>query len=307
MTDLRTKLPDIPADLRALMAKVGPNWRDSTTSNVELMVERFSEVLKHSPRDGVVVHNDIVYGDHERQAFDVFVPEKPTTSSPPVVLFVHGGAFVSGRRNRTEQIYSNVLYYLARHGIAGVNVGYRLATDVKYPGATEDIAAVVDWVHAHAADYGWDQNRIFLMSHSAGAAHAGSYAYDPQFRPASGNLLAGMIVVSGRVRADNLAENPNARKVELYYGNDPAKLDDYSPVSHIDRNSVPTFVAWAEFENPLIDVYCAELVYRLANAKRKAPPSMWLAGHNHTSSIGQIGTSDDALGQAIVDFVRNPR
>jgi acetyl esterase/lipase len=299
-------LPDIPTELRALMATIGPTWRENVTGNVELMINRFSEILKNSPRDRVTVHRDIGYGGHPRQAFDVFLPDRPG-SITPVVLFVHGGAFVSGHRNRTEQIYSNVLYYLARRGIAGVNVGYRLANDVKYPGATEDIATVVNWIHAHADDYNIDRKRIFLMCHSAGAAHAGSYAYDPQFRPVSGNLLAGMIVVSGRVRADNLPENPNAKKVELYYGSDTAKLDAVSPVSHIDRDSIPTFVAWAEFENPLIDVYCAELVYRLADAKRKTPPSMWLAEHNHTSSIGQIGTSDDALGKAIVDFVHSPR
>jgi acetyl esterase/lipase len=306
MIDNPAQLPDIPAELRALMAEIGPRWRDGVTKNVELMVERFSEVLKHSPREGVTVHRDIAYGDHPRQAFDLFVPDN-VRAPTAVVLFVHGGAFVSGHRNRTEQIYANVTYYLARRGIAGVNIGYRLANDVKYPGATEDIAKVVAWIRAHAARYNIDRKAVFLMCHSAGAAHAGSYAYDRRFCPAEGNGLAGMIVISGRVRADNLPENPNAKKVELYYGSDIATLDDVSPVSHIDHNSVPTFVAWAEFENPLIDVYCAELVYRLAHAKRKAPPSMWLKGHNHTSAIGQIGTSDDALGQAIVDFIRNPR
>jgi acetyl esterase/lipase len=306
MTDRNAALPDIPDDLQQLMAEVGPRWRDSVAKNVDLMIQRFSEVLKRSPRDGVTVHAGISYGNHERNAFDVFLPESMATP-PPVVLFVHGGAFVSGRRNRTEQIYSNVLYYLARHGIAGINIGYRLANDAVYPAATNDIATAVAWAHAHAVEFGWDPARIFLMGQSAGAAHAGSYAYDPRFRPAEGTKLAGMIVVSGRVRVDNLPENPNAQKVEIYYGPDASKFDDYSPIAHIDRDSIPTFVAWAEFENPLIDVYCAELVYRLAHAKRKAPPSMWLAKHNHTSSIGQIGTSDDALGQAIVDFVRNPR
>jgi acetyl esterase/lipase len=306
MIDNPVMLPDIPAELRALMAEIGPKWRDGVTKNVELMVERFSEVLKHSPREGVTVHRDIAYGDHPRQVFDVFVPDN-VKAPTAVVLFVHGGAFVSGHRNRTEQIYANVTYYLARHGIAGVNIGYRLANDVKYPGATEDIAKVVAWVKAYATKYNIDPKAVFLMGHSAGAAHAGSYAYDRRFHPAEGNGLAGMIVISGRVRVDNLPENPNAKKVELYYGSDTATLDDVSTVNHIDRDSVPTFVAWAEFENPLIDVYCAELVYRLAHAKRKAPPSMWLKGHNHTSAIGQIGTSDDALGQAIVDFVHNPR
>jgi acetyl esterase/lipase len=273
--------------------------------HVDLMIQRFSEVLKDSPRDGVEEHRDIRYGDHERQVIDVFLPEN--VSEPPVVLFVHGGAFVSGHRNRSSQIYSNVLRYLARHGIAGVNVGYRLANDTKYPGATEDIARVVAWTRASASRYGWNTDKIFLMSHSAGGAHAGSYGYDPRFRSSEGGNLAGLIFISGRVRADNLPENPNARKVEQYYGTDSSAYEDYSAVSHIDAESPPTFVAWAEFENPLIDVYCAELVYRLASAKRKAPPSMWLSGHNHTSAIAHIGTSDERLGRAIVEFVRNPR
>src|SRR6516164_6208365 len=71
--------------------------------------------------------------------------------------------------------------------------------------------------------------------------------------------------------------------------------------------SVATFIAWSEFENPLIDVYCAELSFRLAHAKRKSPPTMWLPGHNHISAIAHIGTSDDGLGKAIVDFIRHPR
>lgn len=305
MTFHEHRLPDIPEDLRDLMRDIGPRWATNVAGHVDLMIERFSEVLKDSPRDGVVEHRDIRYGDHERQVIDVFLPEN--ASAPPVVLFVHGGAFVSGHRNRSPEIYSNVLRYLARHGIAGVNVGYRLANDTKYPGATEDVARVVAWARSSAPRYGWNADRIFLMSHSAGGAHAGSYGYDPRFRPPEGSDLAGLIFISGRVRADNLPENPNAKKVEQYYGTDSSAYDDYSAVSHVDAESLPTFVAWAEFENPLIDVYCAELVYRLANAKQKAPPSMWLPGHNHTSAIAHIGTSDERLGQAIVEFVHNPR
>lgn len=299
-------LPDIPGPLRALMAEVGPKWRDDTKGHVGMMIAEFSEVLKLTSRDGVTVHRDIPYGSHERQHLDVFLPAG-NLMAPPVVLFVHGGAFVSGHRNRTEQIYSNVLCYLAQRGIAAINVGYRLATHATYPGATQDIAAAVDWARAHAHEYGWNPDRVFLMSHSAGAAHAGSYAYDPAFASVGRPPLAGMIVVSGRVRIDNLEENPNAKRVEQYYGTDASRFEGYSPVHHINRDSVATFVAWAEFENPLIDVYCAELVFRLAEAKRKAPPMMWLPGHNHTSAIAHIGTSDDLLGKAIVNFVRTSR
>jgi acetyl esterase/lipase len=299
-------LPDIPERLRALMAELGPKWREDVRGHVDLMISEFSEVLKLTSRDGVTVHRDIPYGSHERQQLDVFVPVESKVA-PPVVLFLHGGAFVSGHRNRTDQIYSNVLYYLAQHGIAAINVGYRLATHAAYPGATEDIAAATDWARVHASEYGWNPDDIFLMSHSAGAAHAGSYAYDPSFSSSDRPPLSGMIILSGRVRVDNLNENPNARKVEQYYGTDSSKFEEYSPVHHIDSNSVPTFIAWAEFENPLIDVYCAELAFRLAQAKRRSPPMMWLAGHNHTSAVAHIGTSEDQLGKAIISFIKHPR
>ena len=115
-------LPDIPAPLRALMAEIGPKWRNDTAAHVDMMISAFSEVLKQISRDGVTVHRDIPYGSHERQQLDVFLPAGNVVA-PPVVLFVHGGAFVSGHRNRTEQVYSNV-WHLAQRGIAAINVGY---------------------------------------------------------------------------------------------------------------------------------------------------------------------------------------
>jgi acetyl esterase len=91
-----------------------------------------------------------------------------------------------------------------------------------------------------------------------------------------------------------------------YYATSGAKkLDDLSPVSHMDTDSPPTFVAWAEFENALIDAHCAELVHRQGVAKRRTPPMMWLKGHNHTSSIAHTNTSDEKLGRAILEFMSN--
>src|SRR5258708_19688823 len=104
-------------------------------------------------------------------------------TAPPVVLFVHGGAFVSGRRNRTEQIYSNVLYYLARHGIAGINIGYRLANDAFYPAAPNDIATAVAWAHAHAVEFGWGPARLSLIGHSSRPAHPPPPPLLPTFPP----------------------------------------------------------------------------------------------------------------------------
>jgi acetyl esterase/lipase len=297
--------PSIPNELRDLMAEIGPQW--SPAAHVKLMLEKFSAVHRAAPERPIQVKTDISYGAHPRQQFDIYLPDDRRRDRA-AILFVHGGAFLDGHRNRTDQIYANVLRYFAVNGVVGINIGYRLADDTRYPGATDDVGAVVAWARQHAADIGIDRSRIFLMGHSAGAAHTGSYAYDKRRQPAAGPGLAGHIVVSGRVRAETLPENPNARKVVAYYGTDDASaLTEMSPVTHVGADSVATFIAWSEFENPLIDMHCTELAFRLAQAKRRSPPLMWLRGHNHTSAIAHINTAEDVLGRAMLDFIDRPR
>lgn len=299
--------PQIPVALRELMADIGPRWREDVPGHIRAMLDGFSAVQDLAPQDGAEIHRSIRYGTDPRQEYDLFLP-RDGKRGRAAVLFVHGGAFTEGHRNRTEQIYSNVLHYLARHGIVGVNIGYRLAPQACYPEAARDIAAVVAAIRQEAGEIGVDRERIFLMGHSAGAAHAAAYAYDRALQPAEGSGLAGLIVVSGRVRAENRPENPNARRVETYYRTSETEaLDRLSPVSNVGPDSLPTFVAWGEYENPLIDVHCAELVHRLAQAKGHSPPMLWLRGHNHTSTIAHINTAEDDLGAALRDFIAYPR
>ena len=141
------------------------------------------------------------------------------------------------------------------------------------------------------------------MGHSAGGAHIGSYGYYARFDCPARRHVAGLIIISGRVRADNTSENPNARKVEAYYGTDTSRYEALSPVSHIDADSLPTFIAFGEYENPLIDLYCLELAHRIAQARRHAPAMMRLPRHNHTSMIAHINTGEDRLGAGIREFI----
>jgi acetyl esterase/lipase len=296
--------PEIPDSLRQLMAEMGPRWGQDIPGNVRRTIEAFTPLLATAPKDGVQVTRNLRYGDDPRHELDVFAPTAGPAGAKPVVLFVHGGAFVDGERDRSPEIYSNVLYYFARHGVVGINMEYRLAPAHRYPAGAQDVAAAVAWTRRHIAEYGGDPERIFLVGHSAGAAHAGAYAYDMRLQPASGPGIAGLIVLSGRVRAETLPENPNAPKVKAYYGDDPAALEDGSAVTHVSKDSVPTMIAVAEYENPLIDVHCAELFHRLAAAKRRAPRLVWLAGHTHTSIIAHFNTAEDHLGREMLEFIR---
>lgn len=295
----------ISSHVRQLMREIGPIWGTATSAHVKLMVEAFTELHRGVSKMGIAEVRGFAYGPHGRQKLELFLPAGPGRQRP-AVIFVHGGAFTEGDRNRTPEIYANVGRYFARHGIVGVNIGYRLAPEARYPDGNRDVGAAVAWTRRHAAEFGIDPAQVFVMGHSAGAAHSAGYALQREFHPPEGPGIAGLIVVSGRVRADNLPENPNAKRVEAYYGDHPSVYDQCSPVTYAGADSVPTFVAWSEYENPLLDVYCAELVYRLAHARRRAPPMVWLKGHNHTSIIAHLGLDEDVLGSALREFIARP-
>ncbi len=292
--------PIVPDSLHRLMAELGPRWGSDIRANAKLVLDAFSELLARAPKEGEVTR-DLRYGPHARHVLDVYAPRGAVDA--PVVAFAHGGAFVDGAKNRGAEIYANVGWYFARHGVMLANIEYRLAPEFRYPAATEDVAAAVRWLRQNVQRFGGNPRRLFLMGHSAGACHVGLYAYDPRFGAVGEERVSGLIVVSGRVRTEISPENPNARKVEAYVGADPAALERASVVSYVRPDSVPTIIGFGEWENPLIDVHCTELLHRLSQCQRRTPRVVRLPGYTHSAMIGHFNTAEARLGRQILDFI----
>ena len=295
------QLPKIPEYLKVRMAEIGPVWGLNVSNNVQEMIELFSQVLAHSPRKNLESFHEIHYGSDTRNVLDIF---KPTQAlSLPVLVFVHGGAFVDGSKDRSKEIYANVLRCFNRYGYVGVNIEYRLAPDHKYPEATNDIASAMHWINQNIKAYGGDPKKVFLMGHSAGAAHTSDYLYNQKREsPIIGSIL-GHIIVSGRVRIEMRQDNPNAKKVEAYYSDNLDTHEQCSVVNMIGDNFVETMIAIAEFENPLIDIHCIELAHKISQIKNKSPRLSWLEGHNYTSIIGSLDSHDTRLAKSILSFM----
>jgi len=250
------------------------------------------------------VTRDIPYGTHARQVLDVFRPEKPgVAAGAPVVVFVHGGAFLRGSKCAPEGIYDNVLYWFARQGCVGVNVEYRLAPEAPYPCGALDVGAAVDWVRDNAARFGGDPKRLFLVGHSAGATHVCSYALDPDVPAKPGAELAGLVLVSGRLRIDALPQNPNTRGVRSYFGDDDSVYARRSPVSYAHLCARPVMIAIAQYENPLLDIYGAEFFWRVSAARGRSPRFVRMRGHNHSSMMFHFNTGEEILGREILGFI----
>ena len=124
-----------------------------------------------SPAD-IVRFDDIQYGpDPIWNVLDVYRPAGAVGALPVLVSF-HGGAWVYGDKER----YQYFCMALAQQGFAVVNFTYRLAPEFQFPAPLEDANAVFQWIGEHAAQYGFDTDRIFATGDSAGATGIALYA-----------------------------------------------------------------------------------------------------------------------------------
>lgn len=292
-------------NMRTYLDDIGPRWSADIRQASADVKAAYAPLLEQAPRVGVQVHRDISYGADARQVLDVFVPStSPVAAVPrgrPIVVFVHGGAFMRGDKCSDTGLYDNLLFWFARQGFVGVNVEYRLAPQAPFPGAVDDCAAAMQWVHDHAADHGGDGSRVLLIGHSAGGTHVASYAFDPLLGH-MGRHARAVVLLSARLMADVLPENPNADGVRAYFGDDPARYVLRSPMGYAACSAVPVLVVNAQYENPLLDVYGLEFAYRVANARRTAPYYLSLRGHNHMSIVAHFNTEEETLGREIVRF-----
>ena len=73
--------------------------------------------------------------------------------------------------------------------------------------------------------------------------------------------------------------------MRAYFGDDESRYEARSPVTYAAVSPLPVFLAIAEHENPLLDVYGAEGFHRIAAARGRAPRFLRLPRHNHLSIV----------------------
>ena len=146
----------MPADVAKQLASLGP----SSTVNCRQTAKIYASQPRVYEPGEIKVAKNLAYGPHERQQVDIHTATVRRSDRPmPVVVVFHGGGLVGGSRAAT----TNVADYFASLGYVGVNGGYRLAPDSKWPEGARDVGAAVTWLKSHAAEYGGDPERIFVV------------------------------------------------------------------------------------------------------------------------------------------------
>ena len=295
---------------QALLDQAGAIWATNINAHRDLVVQTYSPLVQRTDNRAIQVERDVAYGIAERHRLDIYSqPAWRNADAQPrdVVMFFHGGAFIRGNKSANGAIYDNVTYWFAHQGCVAVNVEYRLALDAPYPGGAEDVIAAVRWVQQYIGGYGGNQARIFLMGHSAGGSHVASALLDPAV---AGRLsekeIAGAMLVSARLTADVLPDNPNANGVRAYYGEDEALYVQRSPSTHVGRSNVPLLIAVAEHENTHLDRYGKDFYEASLRAPRRGLSRfIALPRHNHTSIVAHFNSGEESLGPELIAFMRD--
>lgn len=110
-------------------------------------------------------HRDILFRSIDGHALYLDLYQPAANGSAPLVVYIHGGAYRSGDRTSHLPLFTDVL---VAGGLAVASIEYRLTTTHRFPAQIEDCTYAVQWLRAHAADYGYDATRIGVWGHSAG-------------------------------------------------------------------------------------------------------------------------------------------
>jgi acetyl esterase/lipase len=127
------------------------------------------------------VDSNIVYEDvnGRQEQLDVYLPAGPAPAGGwPVLLAIHGGGW---RRFDKDSYGRMVANTFTPAGYAVVSINYLLSTpgSPSWPANFEDVRTAARWIKTHAAEFGFDPDRVAAIGESAGAHLAALLGTDP--------------------------------------------------------------------------------------------------------------------------------
>src|SRR5579871_2267853 len=279
----------VPPDIAAGIRKIGPIV--DTPGTAKLYAPLFAG--QKEPYPNVMVTRDVAYGPDPLNKLDVFT--SGSGSGKTVVVYVHGGGFERGtKRAPNSPFYDNIMLWLTRQGMVGVNMNYRLAPKNVWPAAHEDLAAVVRWVQQNIAQYGGDPDRLALWGQSAGASLIAGYLSHPQFWGPNGHGVKAAVMHSGFYEND--------RGESAYFGTDPKELAERSATEGLKKVTIPMMMSHTEVDLPD--------AIREADAANKAlcdagrcPIYAVFKDHSHISQGYSIGTPDTSVSGPVLQVL----
>lgn len=102
------------------------------------------------------------YGEFWQQSLELYMPN--TCAPPPLVVFIHGGGWLSGDALDVWPYTSSLM----DRGFAVASLNYTWSFNGEFPAQIHDCKGAVRWLRANAAALGYDASNIAVFGDSAG-------------------------------------------------------------------------------------------------------------------------------------------
>jgi acetyl esterase/lipase len=194
----------------------------------------------------------VTASDKKETRLDVFAP-KDRSSLKEVLIFIHGGSWVSGNKNT----YHFLGRRMAAKGKVAVIINYPLAHDASISQLEMSCAQAVKWCHEHIEEYGGDKNKIFMSGHSAGGHLAAMLSVNDLLfdslhikNPVKGCILIDAFGLDMYTYLSHIQYSADGLFFKVFSGKSQNwKL--YSPIYHIE-NKTPFLIYVGERTFPAI-------------------------------------------------------
>jgi acetyl esterase/lipase len=191
-----------------------------------------------------------------RHKLDIVVRRADPPTNAPVLVYIHGGAWVIG--DKREQGVP-MLHELVQRGWVCVAINYRLSPKATWPDHIVDCKRALAWVRANIHEYGGDPSFLAVSGGSAGG-HLSALAaltpdapeWQPGFEDADTSVSAcvpfyGVHDMTGSPEAEGahghgLVELLEKRVMKLPYVENTPTYDQASPDQRITADAPPFFV-----------------------------------------------------------------
>lgn len=253
------------------------------TPDIKLVRKRLvaGPVARYKSR--YVAERNLSYGDAgRRNRLDVWRrADLPLDGRAPVLLQVHGGAWVIGNK---EQQALPLLAHMAEHGWVCVSINYRLSPRATWPDHIVDVKRALAWIKANIADHGGDPDFVAITGGSAGG-HLSSLAaltanepmFQPGFEEADTSVVAAVPFYgvydwtnrdgSGRSDMDEMLARLILKTTKE---ESPEVWNDASTMSWVSADAPPFFVVHGTNDS-LVPVEQARSFVAMLRAESKSP------------------------------------
>ncbi|WP_050855615.1 alpha/beta hydrolase [Gillisia limnaea] len=182
---------------------------------------------------------------------NIFSSKKEKNQNSPVLIFVHGGNWNSGKK----EFYNFFGNNFARKGVTVVIVGYTLSPDANYDEMAKQTAQAIKWTKNNISQFDGDPGQLFLTGHSAGGHLVALTTLNPKYEidPAT---VSGIILndAAGLDMHHYLQNNPPTTRDNYLttWSSDQENWKKASPIYYLDENTPPFLIYLGEKTYPSI-------------------------------------------------------